>query len=73
MLKTLFASIHSKKAVEELNKLGIAVENVDSNGVKHFRRVQDVLLDVAVVAQGTNNNLQNLFQQMSGGRPKLAA
>lgn len=73
MLKTLFASIHSKKAVEELNKLGIAVENVDSNGVKHFRNVQDVLLDVAVVAQGTNNNLQNLFQQMSGGRPKLAA
>ena len=68
MLKTLFASIHSKKAVDELNKLGIAVETVGDDGVKHFRRTQDVLIDVAIAAQGTNNNLQQLFQQMSGGK-----
>lgn len=72
MLKTMLASFNSDKAVKELNKLGIATTEV-VNGVKKVRSAQDVLMDVAVAAQGTNKDLKDLWIQMSGGRPKLAA
>ena len=72
MLKTMLASFDSTKAVKELNKLGIATTEV-VNGTKRVRSAQAVLMDVAVAAQGTNKNLKDLWIQMSGGRPKLAA
>lgn len=72
MLKTMLASFNSDKAVKELNKLGIATTEV-VNGVTKVRSAQAVLMDVAVAAQGTNKDLKNLWIQMSGGRPKLAA
>ncbi len=72
MLKTMLASFNSDKAVKELNKLGIATTEV-VNGVTKVRSAQAVLMDVAVAAQGTNKNLKDLWIQMSGGRPKLAA
>lgn len=72
MLKTMLASFNSSKAVKELNKLGIATTEV-VNGVTKVRSAQAVLMDVAVAAQGTNKDLKNLWIQMSGGRPKLAA
>lgn len=72
MLKTMLASFNSSKAVKELNKLGIATTEV-VNGVTKVRSAQAVLMDVAVAAQGTNKDLKDLWIQMSGGRPKLAA
>ena len=72
MLKTMLASFNSDKAVKELNKLGIATTEV-ANGVTKVRSAQAVLMDVAVAAQATDKNLKNLWIQMSGGRPKLAA
>ena len=72
MLKTMLASFNSDKAVKELNKLGIATTEV-VNGVKRVRSAQAVLMDVAVAAQGTNKNLKDLWIQIGGGRPKLAA
>lgn len=72
MLKTMLASFNSSKAVKELNKLGIATTEV-VNGVTKVRSAQAVLMDVAVAAQGTNKDLKNLWIQLSGGRPKLAA
>ena len=72
MLKTMLASFDSKKAVKELNKLGIATTEV-VNGVTKVRSAQAVLMDVAVAAQATDKNLKNLWIQISGGRPKLAA
>lgn len=72
MLKTMLASFNSSKATKELQKLGIATTEV-VNGVTKVRSAQSVLMDVAVAAQSTNNNLKDLWIQMSGGRPKLAA
>ena len=72
MLKTMLASFNSDKAVKELNKLGIATTEV-VNGTKRVRSAQAVLMDVAVAAQGTNKDLKDLWIQISGGRPKLAA
>ena len=72
MLKTMLASFNSDKAVKELDKLGIATTEV-VNGTKKVRSAQAVLMDVAVAAQGTNKDLKDLWIQMSGGRPKLAA
>lgn len=72
MLKTMLASFNSDKAVKELNKLGIATTET-VNGIKKVRSAQAVLMDVAVAAQGTNKDLKDLWIQMSGGRPKLAA
>lgn len=67
MLKTMLASFNSSKATKELQKLGIATTEV-VNGVTKVRSAQSVLMDVAIAAQSTNNNLKDLWIQLSGGR-----
>lgn len=68
MLKSVLGSIHSNKAIEEIEALGVAVTKVGTNGQTEFRKAQDVLLDIAVTAQGTEKNLENLFKQVAGGK-----
>lgn len=67
-LKTVFGSIHSKKAIDELDKLGVATYKYSEDGKKQFRDVQDVLLDLMVATQGTSANLEDLFKSASGGK-----
>jgi len=76
MLKTAIGSFRSKKAVAELNKLGIAIKTVGEDGQEHFRSAQEILVEVATKAQTTNMDLQELWKQMSGGKfqwSKMAA
>lgn len=72
-LKTVFGSIHSKKAVEEMDKLGVSVYKFSEDGTRQFRDVQDVILDLMVATQGTTANLEEMFKAASGGRLELAA
>ena len=73
MLKTFIASIRSDKAVEELDKIGIKVKEVGEDGVERFRDIQQVILDIAIQAKYTNNDIQKTLLAISGGRRKLAA
>lgn len=67
MLKTLIGSFRDTKAIAALGNLGISVTET-KDGVEQYRSVQDVLLDVAIAAQTTDNDLQKLFKGISGGK-----
>ena len=68
MLKSLYGSFHSDKAIAELDKLGISVYKIGEDGTKQFRKAQDVMLDLSVTAQGTNQSLEETYKQLAGGR-----
>lgn len=68
-MKSIIGSIHSKKAIEEIEKMGVAVYEFDENGSKHFRNVGQVLVDLMIKTQGTEKNLENLFMKIAGGKP----
>lgn len=68
MFKSVLGSIHSDNAILEIEKLGVAVYKTGETGQREFRKVQDVLLDIMVASQGSTQNLENLFKQISGGK-----
>jgi TP901 family phage tail tape measure protein len=72
-IKSILNSIHSKKAIEELDKMGIAVKKVGKDGQTEFRKITDVLLDVALKAPIAGQNVEAAFRQLAGGERKLAA
>jgi TP901 family phage tail tape measure protein len=73
MIKSVLGSFRSDKAQKELAQLGVSVKEVGTDGVEHFRKAQDVLLDLALTVQSTNQDVEKMFQSVSGGERKLAA
>lgn len=67
-LKSIFGSIHSKKAITALQEFGIEVYKVGENGEKSFRKVDDVLLDLMIKAQGSKESMEGLLKAISGGK-----
>lgn len=67
-LKSIFGSIHSKKAISALQDFGIEVYKVGENGEKSFRKVDDVLLDLMIKAQGSKESMEGLLKAISGGK-----
>ena len=67
-LKSIFGSIHSDKAIGELERIGVQVYKIGENGKKEFRAVDDVLVDLMVHAQTTNENMEGLLKGISGGK-----
>lgn len=67
-LKSIFGSIHSKKAVKALQEFGIEVYKVGENGERSFRKVDDVLLDLMIKAQGSKESMEDLLKAISGGK-----
>ena len=72
-LKSLFSSIHSKKALQQLKELGIEMYRVDADGQKHFRKLHDVFIDLMITSHTTSRNMEKDLLAISGGRRKLAA
>ena len=72
-LKSIFSSIHSDKAIADLKALGIEVATFDQNGVQQFRDVSSVITDLMLKTHETSKNMAKDLQDISGGRPKLAA
>lgn len=66
--KSIANSIHSAKAIAELQKFGVEVYKAGETGEKEFRKISDVLLDVAIKAKGTDQNLEQLFLKIGGGK-----
>lgn len=67
-LKSIFGSIHSKKAIKALQDFGIEVYKVGENGERSFRKVDDVLLDLMIKAQGSKQSMEDLLKAISGGK-----
>ena len=67
-LKSIFGSIHSDKAISELERIGVQVYKIGESGKKEFRAVDDVLVDLMVHAQTTNENMEGLLKGISGGK-----
>ena len=67
-LKSIFGSIHSDKAIGELERVGVQVYKIGKTGQKEFRAVDDVLVDLMIHAQTTNENMEELLKGISGGK-----
>lgn len=67
-LKSIFGSIHSDKAIKALQDFGIQVYQVGENGQKQFRKVDDVLIDLMIHAEGSTKNMEELLKAISGGK-----
>jgi TP901 family phage tail tape measure protein len=67
-MKSLFSSIHSKKAIQSLHELGIEVYKFDADGTRHFRNVQSVLLDLMTTSHTTSRNMEKDLLAISGGK-----
>lgn len=67
-LKSLFSSIHSKKALQQLKELGIEMYRVDADGQKHFRKLHDVFIDLMITSHTTSRNMEKDLLAISGGK-----
>ena len=66
-LKSILNSIHSNKAIKELQKFGVEVYKVGEDGQRQFRKISDVLLDVAIKAPIAGQNIEKAFRDLAGG------
>lgn len=67
-IKSIMGSIHSKKAIEDLEAMGVAVYKFGENGKKEFREVGKVLVDLMLKTQNSKENLEKLLKDVSGGK-----
>lgn len=67
-LKSMFSSIHSNKAIDEIEKLGISVYKFNEDGTKSFREVQDVILDLSFAISNTTKDTSKLELALGGGK-----
>jgi TP901 family phage tail tape measure protein len=67
-IKSIVNSIHSSKAIESLEEMGVQVYKIGNDGEKEFRKISDVLLDVAIKAKSTDQNFEALFRNLAGGK-----
>ncbi|SFL65750.1 phage tail tape measure protein [Pelosinus propionicus] len=67
-IKSILNSIHSDKAIGELDKMGVAVYQIGTNGEKEFRKISDVLLDVSLKSKVAGKDVETAFRSLAGGK-----
>jgi len=67
-LKTVFGSIHSDKAVGEIEAIGVAMKTTAADGTQKWRKVQDVIVDLAIATRATTKDVEGLFKAAAGGK-----
>lgn len=75
MLKSLFASIQSDKAIRAMQKFGIEVYKIGDDGQKHLRPIQDLILDISKGLQTTNldtKSVSDFLLAISGGKYQVS-
>lgn len=75
-LKSMLNSIHTDKAIKDLQAFGVEVYKTGEDGKREFRSISDVLLDVGTKAESAGVNIEKLFKDLSGGKfqvTKMAA
>jgi TP901 family phage tail tape measure protein len=76
MWKTVLGSIHSDKAVEELDAIGVKMQQVGKDGTQSWTPVKSVLEQMMIMTAGTNKSMEEVEKAASGGKyqwAKLAA
>ncbi|OPX93303.1 MAG: Phage-related minor tail protein [Pelotomaculum sp. PtaB.Bin104] len=72
MWKSVFGSIHSDKAVEGIESLGVKMKEVGEDGQETWRPVIDVLLDIATKTYKAKDAMKELDEEtlkaMAGGK-----
>lgn len=67
-IKSIMGSIHSDKAIKDLESWGVEVYKVGKNGQREFRNVGNVLVDLMIKAQNTDRSMEDLLKNLSGGK-----
>lgn len=67
-IKSIMGSIHSDKAIKDLESWGVEVYKVGKNGQREFRNVGNVLVDLMIKAQNTDRSMEDLLKHLSGGK-----
>ena len=67
-IKSIMGSIHSEKAIKDLQNWGVEVYKFGKDGQREFRNVGNVLVDLMIKAQGTNRSMEDLLKNLSGGK-----
>lgn len=67
-IKSIMGSIHSEKAIKDLQSWGVEVYKFGQDGQREFRNVGNVLVDLMIKAQGTNRSMEGLLKNLSGGK-----
>lgn len=67
-IKSIMGSIHSEKAIKDLQSWGVEVYKFGQDGQREFRNVGNVLVDLMIKAQGTNRSMEDLLKNLSGGK-----
>jgi len=64
-LKNIFSTLDSKKGRAALEDLGIGMYKLDTDGTKHLRNMENVIVDIMLAVSGTNKSLQKDFEGLS--------
>lgn len=67
-IKSIMGSIHSDKAIADIQSLGIEMYKTGETGKKEFRDVGTVLMELMLKTQDTKQNLEDLLKDISGGK-----
>jgi TP901 family phage tail tape measure protein len=67
-IRAMMVSIHSDKAVKEIEKLGVSMFEVGQNGKKSFRDTEQVLMDLMITADATDKSVEKMLLGISGGK-----
>jgi TP901 family phage tail tape measure protein len=67
-MRSVLESIRSDKATAAIEAIGIATKQVGQDGQAELRKLQDVLLDIAIQAQEAQINLEDLFKKVADGQ-----
>ncbi|MCU6797995.1 transglycosylase [Paenibacillus sp. WQ 127069] len=66
MWKTVLGTIRTDKAVDELERLGVATKKT-VDGAEEWRKAEDILLDLSIAVIDKNYDLTKSFQDISRG------
>lgn len=67
-IRSMLVSLHSDKAIKEIEKLGVSMYEVGENGKKAFRDTEKVLIDLMLTSDATDKNVEKLMLSISGGK-----
>lgn len=67
-VRSMLVSMNTAKARKEFEALGIALETVDTNGVKHVRNMEEVIVELMQKLKESNKDIRDTVLAMSGGK-----
>ena len=67
-LKSLYSSLNSKKAIEDLQNLGIEVYQFSQDGTKQVRSFESIILDMMTKMHTSSMDMSHTLQDISGGK-----